>query len=102
MNNNIEYQAIVMNTNIFDNNSMNNYQYDSSDEIDIEITDYKHGKEVVHTYSVPYHTTFCNKKRLMCFSTTNNTKCSYKFNCIYAHSYNDQIIDDDRLFIYKI
>lgn len=76
--------------------------YDSTDEIDIEITDFKNGSLCTHIYTVPYRPTHCNEKRLMCYSIINNSECGYGSKCAYAHSMDDQIIDEDRLFVYQI
>lgn len=93
-----------------DNNTLNNYYsslvddegYESNDEIDIEITNYNEGKVYTQTYTVPYHPTHCNEKRLLCFSVLNKDNCYYKNKCTYAHSFEEQIIDYDRLFTYQI
>ncbi|AYV85011.1 MAG: hypothetical protein Satyrvirus2_22 [Satyrvirus sp.] len=85
-----------------DNNILLDDGYDSNSEIKLEITDYKNGNKYVHTYSVPYKPTHCNEKRLICYSTINNEGCSYGSKCTYAHSIDEQIIDDERKFIYQI
>lgn len=76
--------------------------YDSTDEFDIEITDFKNGSPSTHIYTVPYKPTHCNEKRLLCYTVINNSVCEYGSKCAYAHSMNDQIIDEDRKFIYQI
>jgi hypothetical protein len=76
--------------------------YDSNDEIKIEVTDYKNGNPYTHIYTVPFKPTHCNEKRLICFSTINGEKCSYGLNCTYAHSFNEQVIDEEKSFIYQI
>lgn len=43
-----------------------------------------------------------NKKRLICYSILNNNKCSYGTNCTYSHSLNDQVIDDEKRYLYQI
>lgn len=75
---------------------------DSNDEIKIEITDCKDGNLCTHIYTVPYKFTHCNEKRLICFSIINNEKCNYGSNCTYAHSLDEQIIDDEKKIIYQI
>lgn len=88
------------------NNESDDYDYydgyDSNDEIQLEITDYENGNKYTHIYSVPYRPTHCNRKRLICFSMINNEDCCYGDNCTYAHSLKEQIIDDDKKFLYKI
>ncbi|AGF85342.1 hypothetical protein QJ854_gp440 [Moumouvirus goulette] len=76
--------------------------YDSNDEIKIEITDSKNGKSYTHIYTVPYRPTHCNEKRLLCFSINNNEKCIYNSNCTYAHSLEEQLIDEDKKYLYKM
>jgi len=74
--------------------------YESNDEINIEITDCDNDN--LQIYTVPYHPTHSNEKRLICFSTINNEKCNYGSNCTYAHSLDEQIIDEEKKFIYQI
>ena len=76
--------------------------YESADEINIEVTDCINGKLSTEVYTVPYRPTHCNEKRLICFSILNNEKCCYGNNCTYAHSLCEQIIDEDKKFIYQI
>ncbi|ANB50594.1 hypothetical protein [Powai lake megavirus] len=84
-------------------NELNNIDgYDSNDEIKIEITDSKNGKSYTHIYTVPYRPTHCNEKRLLCFSINNGENCVYGSNCTYAHTLDDQIIDDEKKFIYQM
>lgn len=80
----------------------NNYDdgYDSSNEIDIEVIDYENDHTIV--YSVPYKPTFNSKKRLICFSKINDEKCMYGAKCTYAHSLDEQIIDEDKYYTYQI
>lgn len=91
-----------------DNNSDDRFDtdyddgYDSNDEIKFEVTNYKNGNSSTQIYSVPYRPTHCNEKRLICFSTINNEPCTYGSNCTYAHSHNEQIIDEDKKYIYRI
>ncbi|XWV26302.1 hypothetical protein QJ857_gp0772 [Tupanvirus soda lake] len=99
MNNNI------LNETEYSDEPLNNYVddgYDSNDEIKIEITDCKNGNLCTQIYTVPYRPTHCNEKRLICFSTINSEKCGYGSNCTYAHSFEEQKIDDDKKFIYQI
>jgi len=42
------------------------------------------------------------KKRLLCFSMTKNKPCNYGIECSYAHSLNEQIIDSDRLELFRM
>ena len=95
-----------MDNNIPDNEPLNNFidddGYDSNDEIKIEVTDCNNGNLYTHIYTVPYRPTHCNEKRLICFSTINNDKCIYGSNCTYAHSLDEQVIDDEKKFIYQI
>lgn len=88
-------------------NSMNEIMdsddgYDSADEISIEITDSANGNMCTQIYTVPFRPTHCNEKRLICFSIINNEKCCYGTNCKYAHSLREQIIDEDKKFVYQI
>ena len=76
--------------------------YDSNDEINLEVTDYKNGNTYTHVYTVPYKPINFNQKRLVCFSTINNEKCRYGNNCTYAHSLDEQIIDEDKKFVYQV
>lgn len=76
--------------------------YASCSEIDFEITDNKNGKIFKQTITVPYRPTYCNIKRLLCFSINNGTECVYNKKCNYAHSLSEQIVDDDKYFIYQI
>ena len=86
---------------IDENNSIED-EYDSTDEINIELTDYISGNRSTQSYSVPFKQFNCNEKRLICFSVINHDKCCYGNNCTYAHSLEEQIIDDDKKFIYQI
>lgn len=76
--------------------------YESNDEIKIEVTDYVNGNPCTQIYTVPYRPTHCNEKRLICFSKINNQKCIYGSNCTYAHNLEEQVIDDEKKFIYQI
>lgn len=73
--------------------------YESDDDDKIEFTK-KNGQ--IETYVVPYFPSRCNKKRLLCYSLINDEDCIYHNNCTYAHSLGEQIIDDDKLYTYKI
>lgn len=60
---------------------------------------------ILKSYSLPdYKTRLANgnERRLICFSTINNENCNYGPNCTYAHSLEDQVIDEERKFIYQI
>lgn len=72
--------------------------YDSSDEINIEVTD----NDATYIYTVPYKPTYNNRKRLLCYSFLNDETCLYNNKCAYAHSYEEQNIDDDKIFLYEI
>lgn len=109
----ILFMIIIMNKNNFflddteKNNSLINCDefdegYESDDEINIEVTDYKNGNTYTHIYTVPYKPTHCNKKRLICYSIINNDQCEYYNNCTYAHSLEEQKIDEEKIFVYKI
>lgn len=76
--------------------------YDSNDEIKLEITDYQNGRTFTQVFQVPYRPTHSNEKRLVCFSIINNESCIYGYNCTYAHSLDEQIVDPDKKFIYEI
>jgi hypothetical protein len=76
--------------------------YDSNDEIKLEIIDNENGKLYTQVYTVPYRPTHCNEKRLICFSTINNEKCGYDHNCTYAHTLEEQIIDEEKQSIYQM
>lgn len=92
------------------NNSLviiNMYQSKINNEIDcsddeIKIEHSKNGNIYIQSYPVPYRYNFNNRKRLICFSAINNQECSYGNTCTYAHSLSEQIIDDERKFIYEI
>lgn len=75
---------------------------DLEEEINIELTDYMNGSENTQIYTVPYKPSHCNEKRLICYSIINNEACCYGGNCTYSHSLNDQMIDEDRKFIYQV
>lgn len=74
--------------------------YASCSEIDFEITD--NNNTHIQTISVPYRPTFCNKKRLICFSVMSDSTCIYDTKCTYAHSLDEQVIDEEKFFIYQI
>ncbi|MEM3061979.1 MAG: hypothetical protein QW303_00335, partial [Nitrososphaerota archaeon] len=76
--------------------------YDSCSEIKIDIIDHKDGKNCTQFFSIPFKPVHCNEKRLICFSIINNNMCSYGEQCTYAHSLEEQKIDPERIFIYKI
>ena len=76
--------------------------YDSDDEIKFEVTDLNNGNSYTHIYSVPFKPTHSKKKRLICFSSINSDDCTYGNNCTYAHTLDEQKIDDDRIFLYQI
>uniref|UniRef100_A0A6C0LQX8 C3H1-type domain-containing protein n=1 Tax=viral metagenome TaxID=1070528 RepID=A0A6C0LQX8_9ZZZZ len=42
------------------------------------------------------------EKRLICFSYLNGDKCQYNKTCTYAHGKEEQIIDSEKKYIYKI
>lgn len=75
---------------------------DLEEEINIELTDYMNGNENTQVYTVPYRPIHSNEKRLICYSTINNEKCCYGENCTYSHSLENQMIDEDRKFIYQV
>jgi hypothetical protein len=75
--------------------------YDSSGEIKIEISD-RDDNKCTQIYTFPYRPTHCNEKRLICFSTINNEKCNYDSSCTYAHSLEEQMIDDEKKYYYQI
>lgn len=75
---------------------------ESDDEINLEITDNKNGNIYTHVYTVPYRPVHFNQKRLICFSTINDEKCSYGNSCTYAHSLEEQVIDEEKKFVYQI
>jgi hypothetical protein len=74
--------------------------YVSCDEIDFEITNENNTQ--IETVSIPYNPTFLNKKRLICFSVINKTRCNYQEKCIYAHSLEEQYVDEDKFFFHQI
>lgn len=86
----------------FDDNYDDDDGYDSSNEIDIEVIDFEDGNTQTTVYSVPYKPTFSNKKRLICFSVINGEDCMYGPKCTYAHSFEEQIIDEDKYYTYQI
>lgn len=43
-----------------------------------------------------------NFKRLICFSTMTGINCRYGSECTYAHSLSDQVIDVDKLDVYRM
>ena len=82
--------------------NLDNLINDSDEEINIELTDYHNGTEHTHTFPVPFNYNYHNEKRLICFSVINNDQCHYGLNCTYAHSKNEQKVDDDKKYIYQI
>lgn len=101
----LQFQTINMDDQITNDNIFEQYDddgYDSSNEIDIEVVDYENGNACTKVYSVPYKPTYSNRKRLICFSLINEEKCIYNSKCTYAHSFEEQIIDEDRCHTYKI
>lgn len=74
--------------------------YSSCDELDFEIITDKNTQ--IETVSIHYNPTFSQKKRLICFSVINKTKCNYQEKCIYAHSLEEQYVDEDKFFFYQI
>lgn len=99
-----EYQFPEDSTREYQSEPINNSDdgYDSDDEIKIEVTDYKNGDLYTHIYTVPYKPTHSKEKRLICFSTIHNESCEYGPSCTYAHSYDQQVIDEEKKFIYQI
>lgn len=95
-----KYNPIEYKKNAMD--KINSDEDDSDNEINLEITDNKNGNIYTHIYSVPYTSTHTNQKRLICFSAINNEKCCYGNNCTYAHSLDEQIIDEEKKFVYQI
>ncbi|AAV50681.1 hypothetical protein [Acanthamoeba castellanii mimivirus] len=79
---------------------MHNYTSDSDEEIKLEFTD--NGKSYTKVYHIPYRTNHSNEKKLICFSIINGENCIYGPNCTYAHSLSEQIIEEDKKFIYRI
>ena len=75
---------------------------DSDEDMKIEILDYDGVRHRKHTYSVSKKFTSINEKRLVCYSIINGSECQYGKNCTYAHRQEDQIIDEDRLSVYRI
>lgn len=73
-----------------------------SDELNFEVTDCVNGNITTQIYTVPFRPSHSNEKRLICFSTLNNEKCCYGNYCTYAHTLAEQVIDDDKKFIYQI
>ncbi|BCS83139.1 hypothetical protein QLL95_gp0984 [Cotonvirus japonicus] len=82
----------------------NNYadSSDSDDEIKLEFNDSINGKSCTKIYTIPFRHSNTNKKKLICFSIINNENCVYGSNCTYAHSLSEQIIDEDKKYIYQI
>ncbi|MEM0354118.1 MAG: hypothetical protein QXW79_00915 [Thermoplasmata archaeon] len=76
--------------------------YDSCSEIKIDLIEHKYGKSCTQVISIPFRPVHCNEKRLICLSIINNKICNYGEQCTYAHSLEEQIIDSERSFIYKI
>lgn len=79
------------------------YHSDESDEdMKIEILNYDGLRHKKHTYSISKNYFSSNEKRLICYSIINNNQCQFGKNCTYAHNYDDQIIDNDRMAVYRI
>ena len=81
---------------------MDNYSSESDDEVKIEFTDSVSGTSYTKIYHVPYRSNHSNEKKLICFSVVNGEKCIYGSGCTYAHSIEEQIIEEDKKFIYQI
>ena len=77
--------------------------FDDNLPIDLEIieTD-KDGTVYTEKYTVPYKPIFENEKRLLCYSIIHGTQCPYHDKCTYAHSIEEQRIDNDRFVLYQI
>jgi len=100
--NNGDFQKMDLSDNDIDDDYGDDYNNYSDDDVKIELTDCNNGNTYVHTYTIPFKFTRCNEKKLICFSTINNENCGYGTNCTYAHSLEQQIIDEDRKFLYQI
>ena len=74
--------------------------FESDSDIGFEIVDTTTEKKTVLT--IPFRPTHSNRKRLLCFSVSNNETCNYGTNCTYAHSTDEQIIDPERLLMFRI
>jgi hypothetical protein len=74
---------------------------DSEETTSIELMCNDNGVYHKEIFNVPY-ITYNKNKRLICFSTINREPCKYSSNCTYAHSLNEQVIDDGKLHIYNI
>ena len=66
-------------------------------DLDIEIT--KGSEKIYSKKIIPLHS---SRKRLLCYSIIENNICKYNKNCTYAHTLNEQIIDDDKLRLFKL
>lgn len=84
------------------NDEISDDGYESPGEINLEITDCIDGTIMTQIYSIPYRPTHCNEKRLICYSTINEEACNYGNNCTYAHNLSEQVIDDDKLYMYQV
>lgn len=70
--------------------------------IQMEITDYDGRHYKKHIYTVPQKFYPNNVKRLICYSILNKEKCQHDRHCTYAHSLAEQVIDQEKKFIYQI
>lgn len=85
------------------NQDMDNSNEDSISEISIEIINRKIPKSSkIEIFSVPYVHPSQKEKRILCNSFIKNTECKYTGKCAYAHSYQDQIINREKILIYQI
>jgi hypothetical protein len=76
---------------------------DISNESDpIKINEVDNKNSVIKIYTAPKRTDFLIAKRLICRSVLESYHCEYAAKCTYAHSLDQQVIDSDRAFTYKI
>jgi hypothetical protein len=68
----------------------------------IKINEIDDKNAIVKIYVAPKRPDFLIAKRLICRSVLEDYHCDYASKCTYAHSLDQQVIDSDRAFTYKI
>ena len=63
--------------------------------IEFEITDVINGEIISRKHNI-------NENRVLCYSVIDNKVCKYGNECIYAHNTDEQLVDNDREFHYKL
>lgn len=70
------------------------YEY-SDEDAEIDLIDDDTGEE----YSLSVY--ISHIKRLICYSVVNGKPCKYGSKCTYAHSIDEQVIDEDKMELYR-